>query len=59
MNKMGEWKTATLKAGEYSYRFSLSETGKTLEVEQWDSGKRLVDGAKRTPGWIKIFGRVL
>lgn len=56
---MGEWKSTGLKAGKYSYRFTLSETGKTLEVEQWDSGERLVDGVKRTPRWVKIFGRVL
>jgi len=56
---MGEWKEAKLKAGAYSYRFNLSETGKTLEVEQWDSGDRLVDGVKRKPQWVKVFGRVL
>jgi hypothetical protein len=56
---MGEWQTTGLKAGGMAYRFNLSETGKTLEVEQWDSGKRQVDGVKRTPQWVKVFGRVI
>lgn len=40
---------------EVRYRVTLQ--GKSFEVEQWDEGKRKVDGCKRDPGWVKIFGR--
>jgi hypothetical protein len=53
------YKTAILVSGKYRYRFSLSETGHTLECEQWDDGTGIVDGTKRTKQWVKVWSRVV
>jgi hypothetical protein len=53
------YKTTTLEYGNYKYRFSLSETGHTLECEQWDNGSGIVDGNKRSKQWVKVWTRVV
>jgi hypothetical protein len=42
---------------EIRYRVTLVE--KKLEVDQWDDGSGHVDGTKREPRWVKVWGRYL
>ena len=48
-----------LSSGGYNYRFSLTNNGKTLKIEQYDDGSRIVDGCERKPQWVTILKRSL
>jgi hypothetical protein len=46
-------------AGGYNYRFTLTNDGKILTVDQYDDGSGKVDGDRRDPQWVTILKRCL